>query len=84
MMSANVDDLTAVVRYALETTRATAICPFHDDSIIRVGDIPPRAMLTNAPRASSAATGRPGREKLSGKRSVANLPFCPTRTMPKV
>lgn len=41
MMSANVDDLTAVVRYALETTRATAICPFHDDSIIRVGDIPP-------------------------------------------
>lgn len=80
MMSANVDDLTAVVRYALETTRATAICPFHDDSIIRVGE----AMLTNAPRASSAATGRPGREKLSGKRSVANLPFCPTRTMPKV
>lgn len=39
-MSANVhpDDLAAVVRYALETTRATMTCPFHDDVIIRVGD----------------------------------------------
>jgi hypothetical protein len=32
------DDLTHVVRYALETTRATAVCPFHEDVIIRVGD----------------------------------------------
>ena len=32
------DDLTAVVRYALETTRATIVCPFHDRVIIRVGD----------------------------------------------
>ena len=32
------DDLTAAVRYALETTRATAACPFHWDVIIRVGD----------------------------------------------
>ena len=32
------DDLTAAVRYALETTRATAACPFHWDIIIRVGD----------------------------------------------
>lgn len=38
MMSANFDDLTALVRYALETTRATTVCPFHDDVIIRVGD----------------------------------------------
>jgi hypothetical protein len=39
-MSANVhaDDLTAVVRYALDTTRATIVCPFHDEVIIRVGD----------------------------------------------
>ncbi|MHC2576550.1 hypothetical protein ACVI1J_001740 [Bradyrhizobium diazoefficiens] len=39
-MSANVDpdDLSDVVRYALETTRATMACPFHDDVIIRVGD----------------------------------------------
>ncbi|KRR29075.1 hypothetical protein [Bradyrhizobium retamae] len=32
------DDLTATVRHALETTRATAACPFHWDVIIRVGD----------------------------------------------
>jgi hypothetical protein len=32
------DDLTATVRYALETTRATAACPFHWDVTIRVGD----------------------------------------------
>jgi hypothetical protein len=32
------DDLTAAVRHALETTRATATCPFHWDVIIRVGD----------------------------------------------
>ncbi|SDJ30287.1 hypothetical protein SAMN05216338_104552 [Bradyrhizobium sp. Rc2d] len=37
-MPANVDDLTAVVRHALETTRATTVCPFHDEVTIRVGD----------------------------------------------
>jgi hypothetical protein len=30
------DDLASVVRYAL--ARATAICPFHDNVTIRVGD----------------------------------------------
>jgi len=38
MMSSNLDDLSAAVRYALETTRATTVCPFHDQVIIRVGD----------------------------------------------
>ena len=37
-MNNHADDLTAVVRHALETTRATAACPFHWDVIIRVGD----------------------------------------------
>ena len=32
------DDIASVVRYALTTTRATAICPFHDNVTIRVGD----------------------------------------------
>jgi hypothetical protein len=32
------DDLASVVRYALTTTRATTICPFHDNVTIRVGD----------------------------------------------
>jgi hypothetical protein len=39
-MSANSlpDDLAAVVRRALASTRATAICPFHGTVIIRMGD----------------------------------------------
>jgi hypothetical protein len=32
------DNLSSAVRYALETTRATAVCPFHADVTIRVGD----------------------------------------------
>lgn len=32
------DDLAAVVHYALDTTRATITCPFHDEVTIRVGD----------------------------------------------
>jgi len=32
------DDLTATVHYALETTRAIAVCPFHPEVTIRVGD----------------------------------------------
>jgi hypothetical protein len=32
------DDLASVVRYALVTTRATTICPFHENVMIRVGD----------------------------------------------
>jgi hypothetical protein len=38
MISTKLDDLTGLVRYALETTRATTVCPFHDEVIIRVGD----------------------------------------------
>ena len=39
-MSANssTDNLASAVRYALETTRATAICPFHQNVTLRVGD----------------------------------------------
>jgi hypothetical protein len=32
------NDLASAVRYALETTRATAVCPFHPNVTIRVGD----------------------------------------------
>lgn len=32
------DDLNAAVRHALETTRAVAVCPFHSEVTIRVGD----------------------------------------------
>lgn len=37
-MSVDADNLQSAVRYALETTRATAVCPFHSDVMIRVGD----------------------------------------------
>ena len=32
------DDLGSAVHYALETTRAIAVCPFHLDQTIRTGD----------------------------------------------
>ena len=32
------DDLSSAVHYALETTRAIAVCPFHLDVTIRIGD----------------------------------------------
>ena len=32
------DDLGSAVRYALETTHAIAVCPFHLDQTIRIGD----------------------------------------------
>ncbi|HEV2153157.1 hypothetical protein [Bradyrhizobium sp.] len=37
-MSVDADNLQSTVRYALLTTRATTVCPFHPDVIIRVGD----------------------------------------------
>ena len=37
-VDSHADNLTSAVRYALETTRATVVCPFHADVIIRVGD----------------------------------------------
>ena len=32
------DDLSSAVHYALETTHAIAVCPFHLDVTIRIGD----------------------------------------------
>ena len=32
------DNLQLAVRHALLTTRATAVCPFHPDVTIRIGD----------------------------------------------
>jgi hypothetical protein len=37
-VSSNVDDLGSAVHYALETTHAIAVCPFHLDLTIRIGD----------------------------------------------
>jgi hypothetical protein len=37
-VTSHADDLGSAVHYALETTHAIAICPFHLDVTIRVGD----------------------------------------------
>ena len=37
-VSNNADDLGSAVHYALETTHAIAVCPFHLDLTIRIGD----------------------------------------------
>ncbi|WP_439400005.1 hypothetical protein ACRQ5Q_41020 (plasmid) [Bradyrhizobium sp. PMVTL-01] len=37
-MSVDADNLQLAVRFALLTTRAITVCPFHPDVIIRVGD----------------------------------------------
>jgi hypothetical protein len=39
-MSYYADDLGSAVHYALETTHAIAVCPFHLDQTIRIGDDP--------------------------------------------
>jgi hypothetical protein len=36
--AASNDNLEALARHALMTTRATMVCPFHPEVIIRVGD----------------------------------------------
>ena len=43
MVESFADDLSAAVRYALETTRATAECPFHMGVVIRVVRGPARS-----------------------------------------
>ncbi|WP_454619572.1 hypothetical protein [Bradyrhizobium cenepequi] len=37
-VNSHADDLSSAVHYALQTTHAIAICPFHLDVTIRVGD----------------------------------------------
>jgi hypothetical protein len=37
-MPVDTDNLESAMRYALLTTRATVICPFHPEVMIRVGD----------------------------------------------
>ena len=44
------DNLSSVVRYALETTRATTTCPFHLNLIIRVGDVSEESLSGNLER----------------------------------
>ena len=66
------DDLGSAVHYALETTHAIAICPFHLDLTIRIGDDAAEATPLRVPESSSKAMARRGREKLFGKNLDAN------------
>jgi hypothetical protein len=58
------DNLSSVVRYALETTRATATCPFHWNVTIRVGDDAAEshavARARNISRSDTFIVGREG------------------------
>jgi hypothetical protein len=64
------DDLSATVRHALETTRAVAVCPFHSEVIIRVGDDAAEShAVERAPRGPLGAMARIGKRKTSGKKS---------------
>ena len=63
------DDLSATVRYALETTRAIAVCPFHSDVTIRVGD---DAAESHAFERAKRIVKRIGVQRRSTKRLVGN------------
>jgi hypothetical protein len=58
-MSVDPDDLDSVVRYALESTRATAVCPFHLDVTVRVGDDAAESHAWNRARNITKSDGRP-------------------------
>lgn len=73
-MSANVhaDHLTAVVRCALDTTRATIVCPFHDEVIIRVGDDAVESHAFERAKRIVRSDGRTWERNLSEKSSADN------------
>ena len=71
-VSSYADDLGSAVHYALETTHAIAVCPFHLDLTIRMVTTRLKAMLLRAPESSSRAMARRGREKPFGKSLDAN------------
>jgi hypothetical protein len=56
----------------LETTRATAVCPFHANVTIRVGMTPPKAMPMVEPVKLPKVTARHGSGKFCLRKLVAN------------
>jgi hypothetical protein len=71
------DDLTAAVRHAVETTRATA-CPFHWDITIRVGDDAAETHAFERARKIIRSDGAARASERSGKNSGASGPRLPT------
>ena len=66
------DDLTSVVHYALETTRATAVCSFHANVTIRVGDDAAEGHAYGRASKLSKVTARHGSGKFCLRKLVAN------------
>ena len=54
------DNLQLAVRHALLTTRATAVCPFHPDVTIRIGDAAAETHAFYRAKTSSRATAPVG------------------------
>jgi len=78
------DDLTSVVRYALETTRATTTCPFHWNVTIASGMTPPKATLWREPEISLGAMVLTGKRRLSEESLRGNLERPQIVTVPSV
>src|SRR4029453_11032481 len=72
------DDLGSAVLYALETTHAIAVCPFHLDQTIRIGD---DAAESHAFARARKLVRRDGRGKPFGKNLNANSATPPTGTV---
>lgn len=77
-MPLHTENLESTMRYALLTTRAIALCPFHPEVMIRVGDSDAETMLITAPEASPGVTARVGSVKISWRRLCANSRMRPT------
>lgn len=68
----SIDNLASAVRYALETTHAIAICPFHENVTVRVMT-PRKRMPIFAPITLSKVTARHGSRKFFAKRLSVNF-----------
>jgi hypothetical protein len=66
------DNLASAVRYALETTRATAVCPFHSNVTIRVDDDAAEGHAYGRASKIIKVTARHGSGKLCSRKLVAN------------
>ena len=57
------EDLNSAVRYALETTHAVAVCPFHLDVVIRLGDDAAETHALMRAKNVRRSNGRPWNEQ---------------------
>lgn len=78
------EDLKSAVRYALETTHAVAICPFHLNVVIRVGDDAAETHAVLRAKKLRGSDGRPWSEQALrreikrqlGEAADHHCPFC--------